>query len=80
MIASIIIFSACAFMTGFLLGEEHKRKIIAEELKRLRGVHYDATKPMDPYFTGMYNGIELARTVVGGIYTKIEFKDVERKV
>ena len=31
----------------------------AEKLKELQKIHYDATTPMDSYFTGIWNGMEM---------------------
>jgi hypothetical protein len=29
------------------------------KMKRIQKAHYESTKPMDSYFTGMYNGMEV---------------------
>ena len=33
-------------------------------LKRMIKVHYNSTKPMDDYYTGMYNGMVFALTLL----------------
>lgn len=45
------------------------------ELKNILKIHYDATTPMDAYHTGMFNGIELAISVLED--KEPQYKDIE---
>ena len=42
--------------------KELKKKIA--QVRKMKKVHYDATKPMDAYFAGLYNGIEYALSIL----------------
>lgn len=32
---------------------------VIEQIKKIQNEHYNSTTPMDSYFTGMYNGMEV---------------------
>ena len=35
------------------------KQFIVDDLKKTQKAHYNSTTPMDSYFTGMYNGMEV---------------------
>lgn len=48
------------------------------KLKELQKINYEATTPMDSYFTGFYNGIEYALSILNDnnpIYKSVENKE-----
>lgn len=47
-----------------------------KKAKELPKIHYDSTTPMEPYFTGMYNGIECVLACIEG--REPHYKDVEK--
>jgi len=48
---------------------------IVSEIRKIQKAHYDSTTPMDSYFTGMWNGMELVVSTISG--QEPCFKDVE---
>ena len=48
---------------------------IVSEIRKIQKAHYDSTTPMDSYFTGMWNGMELVVSTISG--QEPRFKDVE---
>lgn len=56
----------------------HKRKL--ETIKNMQEHHYKTTTPMDSYFQGLYNGLEIAIAILEDrvpLYKNVEKKQDE---
>ncbi len=53
-------------------------KNTAEMIQATLKAHHDSTKPMDDYFTGMYNGLECALCLIE--HREPFYKDCKRRI
>lgn len=52
------------------------KQFIVDDMKKTQKAHYNSTTPMDSYFTGMYNGMEV---LIAGLENREGvFKTVEQ--
>ena len=65
---------------AFDSGVEAYKNAMSDEIISMQQQHYGSTPHDDPYFVGIYNGMELVLSVLTGLnsYAEPKFMDVEK--